>query len=76
MNRLRLAAMGVAASLLVAPGCGSDTGAPTKATGSADAGPNARLKFKDEYKKMLGKDGQLKWKPSESAKRPDGVPKT
>jgi hypothetical protein len=51
---------------------------PAQGTGnsSADAGPNSRLKYKEEYKKMLNKDGQLRWKPSESARRPEGIPKS
>ena len=38
--------------------------------------PEQHLKYKEEYKKMLGKDGQLLWKPSESKKRPPGIPKS
>ena len=76
MNRLTKAAVGVAASLLLGSGCGSDTPPPTKINSSADAGPNARLKFKEEYKQMIGKDGQLLWKPSSTTKRPPGIPKS
>ena len=76
MNRLRQALIGMAALLPLASGCGSNTPAPTEITSSADAGPNRRLKFKEEYKQMIGKDGQLLWKPSSTTKRPPGIPKS
>jgi hypothetical protein len=76
VNRLLLAAIGLAASVILGAGCDSKTPTPAKVTSSADAGPNKRLKYKEEYKQMLGKDGQLLWKPSESNKRPPGIPKS
>jgi hypothetical protein len=76
LNRSLCAAIGIAGLLTLGTGCGSGTPEPPKDLTSANAGPNARLKFKDEYKQMLGKDGQLLWKPSESSKRPPGVPKS
>ena len=76
MKRSTQAAIGVAASLLLGSGCGSNTPTSTKINSSADAGPNARLKFKEEYKQMLGKDGQLLWRPSSTTKRPPGIPKS
>jgi hypothetical protein len=75
LNRSLCAAIGIAGSLILGAGCGSDTPTPTVA-GPAVAGPNKRIKYKDEYKKMLGKDGQLLWKPSQSSKLPPDVPKS
>ena len=40
---------------------------------TAIASGNSRIKFKDEYKQMLGKDGKMLFKPSESKKKPAGV---
>ena len=77
MGRFLREAAGLATLLILGSGCGSSTPTPEKAAlSSADAGPNSRLKFKDEYKKMLDKDGKMLFKPSESNKRPPGVPKS
>jgi hypothetical protein len=72
-HRLR-AVIGLLVLASVAPGCGSNAVDPEAAGKPVVAGPNNRIQFKEEYKDMIGKDGQLKWKPSQSKKRPSGVP--
>jgi hypothetical protein len=72
-HRLR-AAIGLLVLASFAAGCGSNAVDPDAAGKPVVAGPNNRIKFKEEYKDMIGKDGQLKWKPSQSKKRPPGVP--
>jgi hypothetical protein len=76
MNRFSLAAIGLAISVVLVSGCGQTAAQPEKVGSSAEAGPNARLKYKEEYKQMLDKNGQLRWKPSESTRRPEGIPKS
>jgi hypothetical protein len=76
LNRCLRAAIGIVALVCLVPGCGSNTADPVAAGKPVEAGPNSRIKFKEEYKDMIGKDGQLRWKPSESKKRPPGVPKS
>jgi hypothetical protein len=62
-HRLR-AAMTLIALMGVATGCGSGTtDTSTKPVTSNDAGPNRRIPFKEEYNKMLGKDGKFLMKP-------------
>jgi hypothetical protein len=73
VNRIACAAIGLFAIVSTGSGCGSNTAAPTPGKAEA-AGGNARIKFKDEYKQMLGKDGKMLFKPAESKKRPEGVP--
>jgi hypothetical protein len=64
MHRRR-AAFGAVAFLCLLPGCGSGEG-PSKEAGAVPA-PTRRLlandKNADVYKKMVGKDGKLLWKP-------------
>ena len=67
-------AIGAFVLVFIGSGCGSGSGT-TPTEGKVDAGPNSRIKFKDEYKKMIGKDGQLLFKPGTSGKRPPGIPK-
>jgi hypothetical protein len=76
LNRRLRAAIGLLALVYFVPGCGSNAADPAAAGKPVEAGPNSRIKFKDEYKDMIGKNGQLKWKPSQSKKRPPGVPKS
>jgi hypothetical protein len=67
------AAIGLVALIGLGSGCGSNTPAPAPGQ-PVLAGGNSRIKFKDEYKNMLNNDGKMLWKPSESKKRPPGVP--
>ena len=72
-DRLR-ATIPLLALMCLLPGCGSSTpDTPTKPVTASDAGPNRRLQFKDEYKQMLGNDGQYHLKPG--MKPPPGVTK-
>jgi len=66
----------VLASLaILESGCGGPTtDSPATKGNTVQAAANGRIKFKDEYKKMLGKDGKMLWNPSQSKKRPDGIP--
>jgi hypothetical protein len=53
-------------------GCGSGTPAASSSTSPDDlgeAGPNRRLRFKPEFKQMIGKNGEL------LKKRPANIPK-
>jgi hypothetical protein len=53
-------------------GCGSGTPAASSSTSPGDlgeAGPNNRLRFKPEFKQMVGKKGEL------LKKRPPNIPK-
>jgi hypothetical protein len=60
---------------LVDSGCGgSSADNPATKGNTVQAAADRRIKFKDEYKKMLGKDGKMLWNPSQSKKRPAGVP--
>jgi hypothetical protein len=76
VNRHSLAVICLAASVILGSGCGQSAAQPEKVGSSAEAGPNSRLKYKDEYKKMLDNKGQLRWKPTESSRRPEGIPKS
>jgi hypothetical protein len=63
--------------LITTAGCGSNSTTPPAGVGDINtAGGNSRLKYKEEYKQMLGKDGKLLWKPSTTTKRPPGIPKS
>ena len=55
-------------------GCGgsSNESAVTK-NNTVQAAADRHIKFKDEYKEMLGKDGKMKWNPSQTKKRPAGI---
>jgi hypothetical protein len=76
VNRLSRTAIVLVVAVVLGAGCGpSPTPPPGSGNSSADAGPNNRLKYKDEYKKMIGKDGKMLFKPSESSRRPEGIPK-
>lgn len=59
----------LAACSILASGCGPEPAPPT-VTGAAAAGPNRRYQMKEEYKQVLGKDGQLLWKPGMPMPRP------
>jgi hypothetical protein len=62
--------LGCVALLIVSPGC--DSGAPPEAGPGGtlgEAGPNRRLKLRDEYKQAIGKDGKMILKPG--MKKPD-----
>jgi hypothetical protein len=76
LNRCLRTALGLFALLSIGAGCGSNSGEKAEPGKPIPAGPDTRIKFKDEYKQMLGKDGKMLWKPSESKKRPQGIPKS
>ena len=62
----------VLACIGLGAGCGSGTPAASSSASADDlgeAGPNKRLQFKPEFKKMLGKHGEL------LKKRPPNIPK-
>ncbi|MDR3622157.1 MAG: hypothetical protein P4L85_22595 [Paludisphaera borealis] len=60
----------VLACLGFGAGCGSQTPASSSAPAElGEAGPNQRLRFKPEYKQMIGKHGEL------LKKRPANIPK-
>jgi hypothetical protein len=60
---------------LLGPGCGSNhvTSSPATKGDTVPAAANRRIRFKEEYKQMLGKDGKMLWTPSTTNKRPPGV---
>jgi hypothetical protein len=66
--------IGLFAVVWFGSGCGSNAPPPTADGKLPVAGANSRIKYKDEYKQMLGKDGKMIYKPSESKKRPQGSP--
>jgi len=66
------ATIGLVIVLGFASGCGSSTPAPAPGQPAIVSG-NSRIKFKDEYKQMIGKDGKMLFKPSESKKKPAGI---
>jgi hypothetical protein len=73
VNHTVRVAIGLVAVAGLGSGCGSN--APAPAPGQpVVAGANSRIQFKEDYKKMIGKDGKMLWKPSESKRRPAGVP--
>ncbi len=55
-------------------GCGPKV-TPAPPTNLSDAGPNHRLKFKPEYKKMIGPGGKMLWKPGQPVPKGVRVPK-
>lgn len=68
----------VARSMLIAAACigfqagcgsGTSTAPPSSPDDIGEAGPNRLLRFKPEYKQMIGKNGEL------LKKRPPSVPK-
>ena len=74
VNRTARSMIGLAAISWFGTGCDSSSSPPAPKPGQpVVAGPNSRIKFKDEYKKMIGKDCKTLWKPSESKKKLDGI---
>ena len=73
MKHIRWAALALLALVGLESGCGK-TEAPITPGETVVAGGNSRIKFKDEYKKMLGKDGKMLFKPSERKLPPGRVP--
>ncbi len=64
LNRCLRAAIGLVVLMGLGSGCGSEPEVP--ASSKADlskVGGNQRLKFKEEYKQMIGKDGKFLMKP-------------
>ena len=70
MKHASLAALGLLAVVGFGSGCGSNTAAPNTQGQPVVAGGNSRIKFKDEYKKMISKDGKMLFKPSEKRQPP------
>jgi hypothetical protein len=60
VRRFRLSLIGITILMSVGSGCGSDS-PPDAATQTA--GPNRRIKLKDEYKQAVDKDGHMIMKP-------------
>jgi len=64
----------LASLLFLESGCGgSSTESEATKNNTVQAAADRRIKFKDEYKDMVGKDGKMKWNPSQSSKRPPGI---
>jgi hypothetical protein len=63
LNRCLRAAMGLVVLMGLGSGCGSEPEAPASKVELSKVGGNQRLKFKDEYKNMIGKDGKFLMKP-------------
>ena len=72
MNRRIRTAFCLFAVVVLGTGCGSNT-AQTTPGQPVVAGGNSRIKFKPEYKKLLGEGGKTHFKPSEFKKPPQGV---
>ena len=70
MSRMRRSWVLLAGCAAIAAGCGSKPSVPAS-TEPALAGPNRRYQMKDEYKQVLGKDGQMLWK--QGMKLPPGA---
>lgn len=66
MNRISHAAIVIAASFLVLPGCGPDAPPPANPANAAEAGPNKRFKVDEKFKKMVDKNGRPLWKPGQT----------
>jgi hypothetical protein len=73
VNRTFRALAGLVALVAIGPGCGPNSAPPTEPGQPVQAGANTRIPFKEEYKQMIGKDGKMLWKPSQSTKRPPGI---
>ncbi len=67
MSWISRAAVTIAASILVLPGCNSETPPPANSSNAAEAGPNKRLKVDEKYKNMIDKNGRPLWKPGQKA---------
>jgi hypothetical protein len=70
INRPALALLAVVG---LGSGCGK-TEAPNTPGQPVIAGGNSRIPFKDEYKKMISKDGKMLFKPSDRKLPPGQVP--
>ena len=70
MKPLLALTVGVALLISFVPGCGSDAAPESRGPGGlGEAGPNRRLRLKDEYKQAIDKNGHLILKPG--MKKPD-----
>ena len=64
----------LAALVFLQCGCGGSTSeSELTKNNTVQAAADRRIKFKDEYKDMIGKDGKMKFNPSQSKKRPSGI---
>jgi hypothetical protein len=74
LTRLFRPAIVLSSLVFIECGCGgSTTESEVTKNNTVQAAANGRIKFKDEYKQMLDKDGKMKWNPSTSRKRPPGI---
>ncbi len=61
MSRFHRASLVFSTVLFLGAGCGGPEGPPEATKGNTvQAGADRRVKFKDEYKKMIGPDGKMK----------------
>ncbi len=67
MSWISRAAIAIAASTLVLPGCDPEKPPPANPSNAAEAGPNKRLKVDEKYKNMIDKNGRPLWKPGQKA---------
>jgi hypothetical protein len=63
LNRYLRAAIGLVVLVGLGSGCGSGSEAPATKADLSKVGGNARLKYTDEMKQVIGKDGKVQIKP-------------
>jgi hypothetical protein len=64
LNRCLRAAIGLVVVMGLGSGCGQgEPDVPASKVDFSKVGGNARLKFKEEYKQIIGKDGRVEIKP-------------
>jgi hypothetical protein len=73
LKRFLYALMGITILMCFGPGCGSDSPSDAAAQG---AGPNRRLKLKEEYKQAIDKNGRMIMKPGMKKRVTSAGPKS
>jgi hypothetical protein len=63
LNRCLHAAIGLVVLISLGSGCGGEPEVPASKVDISKVGGNQRLQFKDDYKKMISKDGKFLMKP-------------
>lgn len=63
LDRCLRAAIGLVVLMGLGSGCSQEPEVPATKVDVSKVGGNQRLKFKEEYKQMLGKDGKFLMKP-------------
>jgi hypothetical protein len=63
LNRCLRAAIGLVVLMGLGSGCGREPEVPASKVDLSKVGGNARLQFKEEYKKMISRDGKYLGKP-------------